>query len=71
MLSAVFSCSAPWKYWAEETDLTPDCDYEKKKYGNTNLKKLEKDMGTQVKKVRKENGNKSENLVRFATKRCP
>ena len=39
--------------------------------GNTNLKKLEKDMGTQVRKVRKENGNTSENLVRFATKRCP
>ena len=34
-------------------------------------KKLEKDMGTQVRKVRKENGNTSENLVRFAIKRCP
>ena len=72
MLSAVFSCSAPWEYWAEETNLTPDCDYEKKRIWEHKFKKkLEKDMGTQVRKVRKENGNTSENLVRFATKRCP
>lgn len=39
MLSAVFSCSAPWEYWAEETNLTPDCDYEKKRIWEHKLKK--------------------------------
>lgn len=53
MLSAVFSCSAPWEYWAEETNLTPDCDYEKKRIWEHKLKKVRKGYGNTSKKSKK------------------